>query len=78
MTIVVNRDMVDTMIFRNSKNFMEENAIAGLDELARVTVSNDNEPQYEVRLIKLPEQMSHFKTNTSIHFVGKYESFRTI
>lgn len=26
---------------------MEENAIAGLDELARVTVSNDNEPQYE-------------------------------
>lgn len=46
----VNRDMVDTMIFRNSKNFMEENAMVGLDELARVTVLNDNEPQYDVCL----------------------------
>jgi hypothetical protein len=42
--------MVDTMIFRNSKNFMEENAMVGLDELARVTVLNDNEPQYDVRM----------------------------
>jgi hypothetical protein len=35
-------------MFRNSKNFMGENAIEGLDELARVTVSNDNEFQDEV------------------------------
>ncbi|CAF1098248.1 unnamed protein product [Adineta ricciae] len=36
---------IDSMLFRNSKNFMGENAMEGLDELARVTVSNDNEPQ---------------------------------
>jgi hypothetical protein len=42
--------LVDTMMFRNSKNFMEDNTIEGLDELARVTVLNDNEPQYDVRL----------------------------
>ncbi|CAF2142676.1 unnamed protein product [Rotaria magnacalcarata] len=41
----INRDMVDTMMFRNSKNFMGDNAMDGLDELARVTVLNDNEPQ---------------------------------
>jgi hypothetical protein len=44
----VNREMVDSMMFRNSKNFMDENAVEGLDELARVTVLNDNEPQYDV------------------------------
>jgi hypothetical protein len=37
------------MMFRNSKGFMENNTIESLDELARVTVLNDNEPQYEVR-----------------------------
>ena len=47
-SLLVNRDMVDTMIFRNSKNFMEENTMVGLDELSRVTVLNDNEPQYDV------------------------------
>jgi hypothetical protein len=46
--ILANRTMVDAMIFPNSKNFIESNAIAGLDELARVTLSNDNEPQYDV------------------------------
>ncbi|CAF4780183.1 unnamed protein product, partial [Rotaria sp. Silwood2] len=40
----INREMVDTMMFRNSKNFMGDTAMDGLDELARVTVSNDNEP----------------------------------
>lgn len=45
--------MVDTMIFRNSKNFIEENDIAGLDELSRVTVLNDNEPHYDVRVSPL-------------------------
>jgi hypothetical protein len=44
----VNREMVDTMMFRNSKNFMGDNAMEGLDELARVTVLNDNEPQDDV------------------------------
>ena len=42
--------LVDSMLFRNSKNFMGENAMEGLDELARVTVSNDNEPQDDVRI----------------------------
>ena len=46
-----NRKMVDTMIFRNSKNFIEENDIAGMDELSRVTVLNDNEPHYDVRVL---------------------------
>ncbi|CAF2996072.1 unnamed protein product [Rotaria socialis] len=41
----INRGMVDTIMFRNSKNFMGDNAMDGLDELARVTVLNDNEPQ---------------------------------
>ncbi len=36
------------MMFRNSKNFMGENAMEDLDELASVTVSNDNEPQDDV------------------------------
>ncbi len=45
---LVNREMVDTMMFRNSKNFMGDNAMEGLDELARVTVLNDNEPQDDV------------------------------
>ncbi len=40
--------MVDTMMFRNSKNFMGDNPVEGLDELARVTVLNDNESQDEV------------------------------
>ncbi|CAF0807079.1 unnamed protein product [Rotaria sordida] len=41
----INREMVDTMMFRNSKNFMGDTAMDSLDELARVTVLNDNEPQ---------------------------------
>ena len=36
------------MMFRNSKNFIGDNTIEGLDELARVTVSNDNETQDDV------------------------------
>ena len=36
------------MMFRNSKNFMGDNPMEGLDELARVTVSNDNELQDDV------------------------------
>ncbi|CAF2744234.1 unnamed protein product [Rotaria sp. Silwood2] len=36
-------EQIDSMMFRNSKNFIGENVIEGLDELARVTVSNDNE-----------------------------------
>lgn len=36
------------MMFRNSKNFIGENVIEGLDELARVTVSNDNEVHEDV------------------------------
>ena len=36
------------MMFRNSKTFIGENAIEGLDELARVTVSNDNETHDDV------------------------------
>ncbi|CAF1034565.1 unnamed protein product [Didymodactylos carnosus] len=43
----MSREMVDSMMFRNSKNFMGENAMEGLDELARVTVQNDNEPLYD-------------------------------
>ena len=43
--------MVDTMMFRNSKNFIGDTAVEGLDELARVTVSNDNEAQDEVNFI---------------------------
>ena len=31
--------LVDSLMFRNSKNFMGDNPIEGLDELARVTVS---------------------------------------
>jgi hypothetical protein len=46
--LLVNREMVDTMMFRNSKNFMGDNPVEGLDELARVTVLNDNESQDEV------------------------------
>lgn len=42
--------LVDSMMFRNSKNFMVENAIEGLDELARVTVSNDNETNEDVNI----------------------------
>ena len=45
--------MVDTMMFRNSKNFMNDNAIDGLDELARVTVLNDNELQDDVSFVFL-------------------------
>ena len=45
---LVNRDMVDTMMFRNGKNFIGDTAAEGLDELARVTVLNDNEAQDEV------------------------------
>lgn len=48
---IVNREMVDTMMFRNSKNFIGDTAVEGLDELARVTVSNDNEAQDEVKFI---------------------------
>ncbi len=36
------------MMFKNSKNFMGDNPIEGLDELARETVSNDNEYQDDV------------------------------
>ncbi len=36
------------MMFQNSKNFIGDNTIEGLDELARETVSNDNEPQDDV------------------------------
>jgi hypothetical protein len=35
-------------MFKNSKNFMGDNPIEGLDELARETVSNDNEYQDDV------------------------------
>jgi len=49
--LLVNREMVDTMMFRNSKNFMGDNPVEGLDELARVTVLNDNESQDEVNFI---------------------------
>ncbi len=38
--------LVDSMMFRNSKTYMGDNPIEGLDELARVTV--DNELQDEV------------------------------
>ncbi|CAF3681160.1 unnamed protein product [Rotaria sordida] len=41
-------EQIDSMMFRNSKNFIGENVIEGLDELARVTVSNDNELQDDV------------------------------
>lgn len=37
------------MMFKNSKNFMGENSIEGFDELARETVSNDNDYQDDVR-----------------------------
>ncbi len=37
------------MMFKNSKNFIGDNTIEGLDELARETVSNDNEFQDDVR-----------------------------
>ncbi|CAF1096033.1 unnamed protein product [Adineta steineri] len=40
-------EQIDSMMFRNSKNFIGENAMESLDELARVTVSNDNELQDE-------------------------------
>ncbi len=36
------------MIFPYGKNFIGDNAIEGLDELARVTSLNDNEPQDDV------------------------------
>ncbi len=35
-------------MFRNGKNFIGDNNMEGLDELARVTVLNDNEPQDDV------------------------------
>lgn len=38
------------MMFQNSKNFIGDNIIEGLDELARETVSNDNEPQDDVKI----------------------------
>jgi hypothetical protein len=39
------------MMFRNSKNFIQGNAMEGYDDLADVTVSNDNELQDDVLLI---------------------------
>ena len=51
--------LVDSMMFRNSKGFMENNTIESLDELARVTVLNDNEPQYEVRRPSIPSRLSN-------------------
>ena len=41
--------VVYSMMFENSKNFIGDNTIEGLDELARETVSNDNESQDDVR-----------------------------
>ncbi len=41
--------LVYSMMFKNSKNFIGDNTIEGLDELARETVSNDNEFQDDVR-----------------------------
>jgi hypothetical protein len=52
--------MVDTMMFRNSKNFMGDNPVEGLDELARVTVLNDNESQDEVDCIFIYKNISLF------------------
>jgi len=43
--------LVYSMMFQNSKNFIGDNTIEGLDELARETVSNDNEPQDDVRIL---------------------------
>lgn len=36
------------MMFKNSKNFIGDNTIEGFDELARETVSNDNDYQDDV------------------------------
>lgn len=38
-------EQIYSMMFENSKNFISDNTIEGLDELARETVSNDNESQ---------------------------------
>ncbi len=49
------------MMFQNSKNFIGDNTIEGLDELARETVSNDNEPQDDVGfLFKILNKFSFF------------------
>ena len=52
------------MIFRNSKNFIEENDVTGLDELSRVTVLNDNEPDDDVRVLSVRIECS--KTGSSL------------
>jgi len=66
----VNRDMVDTMIFRNSKNFMEATAMVGLDELARVTVLNDNEPQYDSQTsTNTTNDLSSFRKTWNVKYV---------
>ena len=48
------------MMFRNSKNFIQGNAMEGLDDLARVTVSNDNEFQDDVCIFILNNQYKPF------------------
>ena len=45
--------LVYSMMFKNSKNFIGDNTIEGLDELARETVSNDNEYQDDVSVFFL-------------------------
>ncbi|UJR37475.1 hypothetical protein I4U23_030178 [Adineta vaga] len=61
----INRDMVDTMMFRNSKNFIGDNAVEGLDELARVTVLNDNETQDE----NTTNESSDFRKTWSVKYI---------
>ncbi|CAF1342095.1 unnamed protein product [Rotaria magnacalcarata] len=58
-------EQIDSMMFRNSKNFIGENAIEGLDELARVTVSNDNEPHDDTNT----NESSEFKRTWNIKYV---------
>ena len=42
---------VDSMMFRNGKNFMGESPMESLGELVDVKLSNDNEGQYEVKAL---------------------------
>ena len=48
------------MMFKNSRTFIGDNTIEGFDELARETVSNDNDYQDDVRPIFL------FSTNDNL------------
>jgi striatin 1/3/4 len=53
------------MMFKNSKNFIGDNTIEGFDELARETVSNDNEFQDDIA----PTDSSDFRKTWNVKYI---------